>query len=420
MKKIVTIATGTEIMLGQTLDRDFNHMASKLAQFGHPIHRHYVVGDDFEELQKVFIEALDRSDILILSGGLGPTTDDLTRDVVSDVLRRPLSLNAYVLKGLVKKFEMRKLPFPESAKQQALVLEGAQVIPNKYGTAPGMYVEQDDKKIFLLPGPPHELIPMFDGYILPRIKEALDFSETFKFLTLRTFGIRESSVQELMNQAFKNYSDFLKGLGYCSAPAGVDVRIAAKQKDWEKILPFVNKVKEILKPWTYAHDDETLEEIVARLLISKGETLAVAESCTGGLFSERLTRVPGISKVFKLGIVTYSNESKINLLGVSAEDLKHEGAVSGIVASQMAQGILRKGASSIGLSITGIAGPSGGTVEKPVGLVWIGIHSGQGIKTLSHHFIGTREIIQFKASQAALDMLRRVLTGDRIDPEEVV
>jgi nicotinamide-nucleotide amidase len=408
MKKIITIATGTEIMLGLTVDQDFQYMAQELAKIGSPVNRHYVVGDDPEELRNVFSDAVHQADIIILTGGLGPTTDDITRDVVSEALHLPLKLDQEILNDLMNKFKVRGLEFVECNKQQAFVLQGAQIIPNKIGTAPGMHLEYKGKKIFLLPGPPFEFQPMFKRGVIPKIKDLSDL-DSIRFLTFRTFGVRESEVQQLMTTLFHQESSFLNGLGYCSTPEGVDIRVSAKEKDWEFIKPVIHRIEETLKPWIYGKDDQSLHEVTAQLLIEKRKTLSVAESCTGGLLSQRLTRFPGVSEVFKLGMVVYSNTSKVALLNVSEKDLNQWGAVSEGVALQMAQGIRDKGGTDLGLSITGIAGPAGGTAEKPVGLVWIGCYNGKTSQAVSFNFLGTREVIQFKASQAALDILRRFL-----------
>lgn len=405
---MITISTGTELMLGSVTDQDFSFIAKSLAQVGFPVFRHYTVGDDLDELQKVFAEALSLAHIVILSGGLGPTTDDLTRTVVSNVLKRPLKLDPMVLKDIDQKFSKRELHLPKSAEQQALILEDARVIPNLLGTAPGMDIEYQGKTIFLLPGPPFELKPMFERYVLPKIVTMLG-EASYQFLSVRTFGIRESDVQEMMNTVFKDAPEFLNGLGYTSSPQGVDVRVAAKKKDWAGLLSLIHRLEESLKPWTYGINGENLEEIAAGLLMKQKKTLAVAESCTGGLLAYRLTGIAGISEVFKFGAVTYADEAKINLLGVSQKTLAHFGAVSQETALEMAQGVREKVNAEIGLSITGIAGPSGGTREKPVGLVWIGLVDTPKKIVQEYHFLGSRDTIQFKASQAALDMLRRYL-----------
>jgi nicotinamide-nucleotide amidase len=416
---IHTIATGTELMLGLTADQDFQLMAAQLGLSGIPISRHCVVGDDLNELETVFRQALNLADIVIMTGGLGPTTDDLTRDIASKILKRSLCVNEDVLNDITKKFTRRHLELPESAKQQALILDGAVVIPNRVGTAPGMHIEKDKKNIFLLPGPPFEMQSMFEGYVLPFLKSKVGKDHLTHFLELRTFAIRESSVQELMNREFEKEPQFLKSIGYCSAPRGVDVRIFYKEAEFEKTRALYERLKKVLNPWLYAEGLRSLHEITAELLLKENLSLAVAESCTGGLIAHRLTAVPGISKVFKLGVVSYSNDSKTEVLGVPAIDIEKNGAVSEIVALRMAEGVRKKARSNLGISVTGISGPDGGTAEKPVGLIWIGLADEETVFTKSFQFVGTREVIQFKASQAVLDVLRRYLLKKPLEVEEI-
>ncbi len=419
MKKIITISTGTELMLGYVIDQDFGFMAKEFAHLGCPVYRHYTVGDDFKELQKVFAEALSLADIIILSGGLGPTTDDLTREVVSSVLKRPLEMNKGILKDLKHKFHRRGLEVPPSNEKQALVLKGAEVIPNHFGTAPGMYIQEKRKKIFLLPGPPFELNPMFERNVKPVVQAAIK-KDRLRFISFRTFGIRESDVQERMNKIFKDATKFLNGLGYTSSPHGVDVRVVGKKQSWDKLLPLIQRLRNDLKSWIYGLNRELMEEVVAKLLFQKKKTLAIAESCTGGLLAERLTSISGISQVFKLGVISYSNEAKQNILSVRSKTLQKFGAVSRETASEMALGVRAKAKSHLGVSITGIAGPTGGTSEKPVGLVWIGLADGKKTHVQEHHFLGSRDAIQFKASQAALDMVRRSLLGKDTAGKDVI
>ena len=418
MKKIITIATGTEILLGQTVDVDFSLIARGLAREGLFVTRHYVVGDDLVELKKVFLESLAQADVVILTGGLGPTTDDLTREMASDVLSLPLRMNEAVLDDIARKFESRGLEIPECAKLQALVLEGAEVITNGVGTAPGMYLNISKNHIFLLPGPPFEMQPMFEKDVLPRMKNLLE-QKRFCVTTFKTFGIRESSVQEMIKKEFQAESNFLLGIGYCSSPEGVDVRISCSEDVWPSIRSLARRLEGVLEPWIFGKDEETLHEVVANLLMKQKKTLSIAESCTGGLICERLTRIPGISEVFKLGIVAYSNESKMNLLDIRSEDLSSHGAVSEVVALRMAEMIRRQGGTELGLAVTGIAGPGGSSSDKPVGLVWIAIHDGRKEWVRSFRFLGPRNVIQIKSAQASLDLVRRVLVGKRFASEEV-
>ncbi|MBI1883301.1 MAG: competence/damage-inducible protein A [Chlamydiae bacterium] len=408
MKKIVTIATGTELMLGKVQDQDFYLMAGWLSEVGIPLHRHVVVGDDDQDLKSVFSACVRFADIIILTGGLGPTTDDLTREVTSQVLNLPLKSNSKVLKDIQKKFHTRNLPLPKIAKAQALILKGAQVIWNKVGTAPGMFLEYQGKQIFLLPGPPYEMGPMFERDVLPRVKKFFG-KGIFEFCTFKTYGIVESSVQELMNRTFRNDDPFLRSLGYVSAPSGVSVRVAIPQGKKRIFQERLKKIERALQPWLYGENNNSLHEVIANLLIKKNKQFTVAESCTGGLFSQRLTSVSGVSKIFRGGVVSYSNDSKKHFLGVDEKSLKKYGAVSEKVALEMAQGVCKEFKADLGLSITGIAGPEGGSPQKPVGLVWIGLSDGKKTTAKSFHFSGDRDTVRFKATQAAFDCVRRFL-----------
>lgn len=398
--------------MGLTQDQDFPMIARNLAVMGLAVRRHYVVGDDAGELESVLKDALASSDVAIMIGGLGPTTDDLTREVASRATGRALRSRPRILARLIRKFKQRGLDFPPCGAQQALVLEGAEEIANRIGTAPGQFLECNGKWLFLLPGPPYELEPMLKHFVLPRLRRRPGIGRV-KFITLRTFGLGESDVQEMMNGNFRDHPDFLAGIGYCSAPEGVDVRLKVEDGKTGKTRTarLVRRARKILTPWTYGVGEASLARIAAGLLIRNKKTLSVAESCTGGLVCRRLTAIAGISEVFKLGIIPYENRAKSSILGVPLRTLRRRGAVSGETARHMAVAARTRGRTSLGLSVTGIAGPAGSVRGKPVGLVWIGLAAQGMTKTRRYQFTGSREVIQMKASQAALDMLRREFMG---------
>lgn len=389
--RIELINTGSELLLGFTVNTHANYVAGQLAQRGLRLVRQTTVGDDRSEMRAAVTEALSRSDIILITGGLGPTSDDFTRDVVAELLGRKLIPNAAVAETIRERFRRRNRVMPESVLVQALVPEGATVLENPNGTAPGLYLEHAGKKIFLLPGPPRELKPMFEKLDLPR-RERLD-CRVFKVALLP-----ESIVEEKVAPVLKDLPGI--ELGYCARMGEVEVRILGENLDEAE-----RRIRAALGESIFGGASDRLEEVLLKKMT--GKTLAVAESCTGGLIAHRLTNINGSSAVFLAGYVTYSNEAKTRLLGVRAATLKAHGAVSEETCLEMAEGARRHADYSV--AVTGIAGPTGGTPEKPVGLVFIGVATPSGTTVERHVFQFDRETFKQLVSQYALDALRRAV-----------
>ena len=425
--KAEIISIGTEILLGHIVNTNAAYLSERLAESGIDVYYHTTVGDNPARLAQSLKQAVGRSDIVITSGGLGPTVDDITTGTVASLAGRPLVLNRSILKDLKKYFRIRKYKFPPENVRQAYIPEGAKWIANKIGTAPGLTIEYEGRIIICLPGPPRELEPMFERQIIPYIRKMMG-GWTIRSRTIKTTGLAESQVNGMVKDLLNLKPPTTVGI-YAKLKE-VDLKIMAKADDEKTadraIRKVENKIRSRLKDYIFGCDDERLEDAVAKILFKKKLTIAVAESCTGGLVSDRLTDVSGSSKYFLMGIVAYSNLVKIARLGVNEKTLKKYGAVSRQVALEMAKGIRELAGSDIGIGITGIAGPTGGTKSKPVGLVYIALVKmglTQDKRGLTQHsytkeqgltpfvkefrFKGTRSEIKFQASQAALDLIRK-------------
>ena len=403
--RVELINTGSELMLGFTANSHLTYIARQLAGIGLRLDRQVTVADDRAEMRAAMQEALRRSDVLIITGGLGPTSDDFTRDIVAELLGRKLVRDEAVAAHIAERLRQRQIRLPESIYVQALVPAGAQVLPNRHGTAPGLAMDQDGKLILLLPGPPRELKPMFDEYVLPVLRKHFGAQARFDCRTFKAVGLAESMVEAKVAPALADLEDI--ELGYSAKMGEVEVRIIshlpATAEEGEK------RIRAALANHIYGTGDDRLEEIVVKLLAAAHRTIAIAESCTGGMIANRITNVSGSSEVFVNGCVTYSNESKVRLLGVREETLKARGAVSEEVAREMAEGIRTRSGTDFGVSTTGIAGPTGGTPEKPVGLVYIGLATPGRTEVQRHVLAFDRETFKFFVSQYALDTIRREL-----------
>jgi nicotinamide-nucleotide amidase len=421
---IELLNTGSELMLGRVLNTHQQWLCRRLADLGYVVTRQVAVPDTARDIQSAVSEALGRAELVLVTGGLGPTSDDLTRDLIAQLLGKKLRLDEAVLDHIRKRFAARKLPMPKNNEVQALVPEGAVVLSNPNGTAPGLALKIESHTgrdgrppvptspirtawLILLPGPPRELRPMFDTLVVPLLQREFPLDAPFVCRTLRTSGIAESLVQEkIASPLGALVADGLE-IGYCARSGQVDVRLSARGTGGEKIVREAEAiVQEILGVQIYGFDDETMEVVVVRLLTEQKKTLALAESCTGGGLAHRVTNVPGASAVFLGGLVTYSNEMKQGFLGVRAETLAAHGAVSAAVAREMAEGTRRQTGADYVIAITGIAGPGGGTAEKPVGTVFIGLAGAFG--TVVEHRLNSVERETFKEVTAgqALEMLR--------------
>jgi len=413
------VNTGTELMLGRTLNTHQQWLCRELADLGYVVSRQVAIPDTAQAVQLAVREALSRADLVITTGGLGPTSDDLTREAIADLLGKKLHEDPAVLAQIQQYFISRNRAPGPRARVQAMVPEDSIVLANQNGTAPGLAMEVRPNPhrangksswLIMLPGPPRELRPMFKDALLPLLGRVLPTTEPYVCLTLRTTGIGESQVERSVAPALAACLDAGLELGYCAHIGQVDVRLSASGSEADAIVSEAERiVRSEIGPFIYGEKDEDLEATVIRLLTTRKETLTVAESCTGGCLSHRLTNVPGASHVFLSGVVTYSNKSKQRLLGVKGSSIEEHGAVSELVAREMAEGARAKTRATYALSLTGIAGPSGGTEAKPVGTVFIGL--AWGGETLVEHQVYPFDRLTFKqvAAQQAMELLRRVM-----------
>ena len=403
--RVELVNTGSELLLGFTVNTHLGYIARQLASIGLRLDRQVTVADDRTEMRAAVEEALRRSDILIITGGLGPTSDDFTRDIVAELLDRELVRDESVATHIAERIRARRIRLPESIYVQALVPVGAQVLPNRNGTAPGLAIDQENKLVLLLPGPPRELKPMFEEYVLPVVKKHFGAQARFDCRTFKVVGLAESVVEEKVAPVLSDLPDL--ELGYSAKMGEVEVRIISDLKSTADEAE--SRIRTALADNIYGTGDARLEETVVKMLTVVHQTIATAESCTGGAIANRITNVSGSSEVFINGCVTYSNESKTRLLGVSEKTLAQHGAVSEEVAREMAEGIRTLSRTNFGISTTGIAGPTGGTPEKPVGLVYIGFATPERTDVQRHLLAFDRETFKFFVTQYALDVVRREL-----------
>jgi len=410
------IAVGTELLMGQIVNRNAATLARELAGLGIGVYYQTVIGDNEERLAAAFSLALGRADLIIFSGGLGPTKDDITREMVAAVLELPLMLNDFWVEQLQEFFKRAGRPLVESNLRQAMLPCGGRLLPNDRGTAPGIYLEHGQKIIVLLPGPPGELLPMFRQQVIPLLEEKLTAKGELAVLcsrVLRIIGPGESVIAERIKDVLEDQGN--PTIAPLAKGGEVHLRITARagsKEAAEKLL--AEKAADIyglLGDAIYGEGEEGLEFSVARLLWQKKLTIALAESCSGGLLSHRLTNVPGSSAYMLAGLVTYSNAAKTELLGVEPELIASQGAVSAPVAARMAAGARRVGRAHIGVGITGIAGPGGGTKDKPVGLTYIALDAEGYYFCRDYHFWGSRREVKERAGQTALYLLRLYLLG---------
>ncbi len=405
------IAVGSELLLGQIANTNAQYISQRLSSVGVNVYYHTVVGDNKERLLKALEIACKRANIIITTGGLGPTMDDLTKETIAEYLGMELMLHQPSAQAIREYFARRGRVMTENNLKQAMFPREAIVLPNAVGTAPGAVIEKDGKTFIILPGPPFEMQPMFENHVIPYLAQR----ENQKIFSrvLRIYGIGESAVEEMIKDLLEKQTN--PTIAPLAAYGEVTLRLTVKcprsQDPLELIKPVEDEIRRRLGQAVYGIDDDRLETVVARLLKERGLTLAMAESCTGGLISNLLTDVPGISENLLETCVTYSNQAKINRLGVKHETLEAYGAVSPQTAQEMAEGILRTSGADIGLAVTGIAGPGGGTPEKPVGLVYIAIAMDGNVEVKSIYNQGDRKRIKLSTANTALDLLRRKLLG---------
>jgi nicotinamide-nucleotide amidase len=406
------VAVGSEMLTPQRVDTNSLYLTAELNNLGVEVVGKYVIGDHLERLASAVRLAVSRSEIVVLSGGLGPTEDDLTRDAVALALDRKLIYHPEIADALEQRFARLNRKMAEVNKRQAFLIEGAGILPNDRGTAPGQWLEESGAVLMLLPGPPHELKAMFERHCLPRLARLVP-PQVIRTVELRVAGMGESDLDQLIAPVYKKYEN--PATTILAAAGDIQIHLRARCATLAEadalLVEVAGPIELLLGDRIYSRNGESIEAVVGDLLRKNHATVSVAESCTGGMLGERFTQVPGSSEYFVGGFITYSNEMKIELLGVTPEILAEHGAVSKETAEAMAIGARRRTNSTYALSITGVAGPDGGSEAKPIGTTHIGLAGPTGTEVLKRQFIGDRARIRSFASQMALDLLRRRLAG---------
>ncbi len=408
------ISTGTELLLGKTLNTSAFYLTGQLSGLGLEVDYHTTVGDNRERLLAAVRQALGRSEMVFLTGGLGPTADDLTKEVISFVLGLNIDFNKESMDS-IKQFYHHKKSLPPGSLKQAYFPQGSIVLPNDYGTAPGAIVEKDGKYCVILPGPPSEMKPMFEQYALPEVQRIVSHNdERLHVRVLKVFGLGESELEQKLQDLMNQTSPFLTLL---DKHTYMDLRVCVRDGDQEQAQHILSQteviIRERLGDQIFGVDEETHSQIVGNHLRQKGLTLATAESCSGGLLGGRITAEAGSSDYYLGGVVSYANLAKEKMIGVKSESLIQHGAVSQEVAVEMAEGVRKNIGADLGLSTTGIAGPGGGTEEKPVGLVYIALAHPGGVIVEKKQFSGNRESIRNMTVETALNILRLYLIGNK-------
>ncbi|PYK60199.1 MAG: competence/damage-inducible protein A [Verrucomicrobia bacterium] len=406
--RVIVINTGTEILLGDVLNTHLAFIAREIFHFGLRIDEQRAIPDG-DAIESTLADVSSRAEIVFVTGGLGPTSDDITRELVAGYLQLPLLEDAIVRETIRSRLAARRIPTTKRIWRQALVPAGADVLANENGTAPGLYLPANvnpavpSPHLFLLPGPPRELQPMFRNFVAPFLYRITAESKKDAMRAFRIANMGESIIEKKIGDLVLAIPEI--ELGYCARPGEVEVRVigsAVAVAQAEEII------REKLDNAIFSASDETLAAVLVRLLSEREQTLALAESCTGGFLADQVTNVPGASKVFVAGYVTYSNEEKIRTLGVSRESIEKFGAVSEHVATEMAEGLRIRTGATHGIATTGIAGPSGGSEEKPVGTVFVGLSSeNQPTRWEKFFFPSDRETFKQLVAQRAFDLLRR-------------
>ena len=408
---IELINTGSELMLGFVLNTHQQWLCRQMADRGYLVTRQVAISDSGPAIKQAVAESIERAELVITTGGLGPTSDDITRDLIADLLGKKLFEDPAIVAQIEKFFTARKRPMPMSTRVQAMVPEGATVLMNAHGTAPGLAMPTPKGWLIMLPGPPRELRPMFTNQVVPFLEKVFPKPPAFICKVLKTTGVGESAVEERIAPMLTALVGQGLEIGYCARVGEVDVRLTATGDNAIAIVGEAEKiVRREMGSFVFGVEGDPLDGVVVRMLTESGRTLALAESCTGGFIANRITNIPGASAVFLAGFVTYSNDAKQKFLGVKPETLEAHGAVSEATAREMAEGARTRTGADFSLSITGIAGPGGGTPEKPVGTVFIALARNNG-PTLVKNFRNAydRETFKFTTSQQALDLVRREL-----------
>lgn len=404
------IAIGSELLTPQRTDTNSLWLTEKLNSIGIDVRLKTIVGDDEARLEEAIRDAVKRSDVILTTGGLGPTEDDITRRVAARGVGRDLVYHDELEADLRERFRRWGREMPEINKRQAYVIEGSTVLPNPNGSAVGMLLAFEGKFLAVLPGPPREMRPMFEAYVLPKLAENSGDLLT-RTRVMRISGLGESAVDEAIAPIYTSYENVQTSILFSRVE--IELHLTARSRSAEEaeetLSELAEKISASLGPAVFATNGETMEEVIGTMLTERGQTISVAESCTGGLIGMRLTEVPGSSRYFIEGAITYSNEAKMRTLGVPEQTLIDHGAVSSETAEAMAEGMRRRAGTDHAISVTGIAGPDGGSEEKPVGTVFIGYANRDRCRSVKLLLPGDRELVRWRSSQAALDYFRRQL-----------
>ena len=406
--RIELITIGDELLLGQIVNTNIAFIGSKIAEQGLRVAAQMSVPDEEEALEAAIRQALDRSDVVITTGGLGPTVDDTTKSVFCGIFGKELSENKMILDDLLTRYGQ---DCSEAVRSQATVPEDTEIIMNSVGTAPGFIFSDGKKLAIVLPGPPRELAPMLEEVVLPKLSQISHIGGFYLQKTLRTISVGESDVDQRMRRLIQQVESVSYGL--MARPYQVDIRLSCIAESKECAREFISEAEGLVRGEfgnsIFGEAKQKLEEVVGKMLRENRLTIALAESCTGGLISSRITDISGSSDYLRGTMVVYSNDWKQNLLDVPAKVLEEHGAVSEETARAMAEGVRKKGQSDLGLAVTGIAGPTGGSDQKPVGLVYIALSDSRKTTCKKFNFPGDREVVKFRSSQVALNMVRRYI-----------
>jgi nicotinamide-nucleotide amidase len=404
------IATGSELLSGGVVDTNSVFLAEELLEIGIETAFKTIVGDSDKDMEDAVRTARDRVDVILVTGGIGPTEDDITRKAMARVLKKRLVLSDDALKAVKAVFSAKGKTYPGANDRQALIPAGARLLMNPVGVAPGFLLIEDEKFVAVLPGVPAEMQAMFRENLRPALEEHFGGKAVIRRKVLHTCGLSESKVNELIQDILKQKRP---AVGLTARDTGVDIRIVAHEGSGVRSRSTVERteaeIRKKLGDAVYGIDGQEMEEVVGALLLQRKMTLSVAESCTGGMIGARITNIAGSSAYFERGVVTYSNAAKVELLGVPADLIERHGAVSREVAKAMAQGMRERAKTDMGLAVTGIAGPAGGTPEKPAGLVYIALATADGVAVNENRFLGARDHVRQRSAQMALDMVRRYL-----------
>lgn len=412
--RIEVVNTGTELLLGKVVNTHAGYFGEELFKLGLRIQRQTTIPDG-DDIRTVLEEAFPRCDVILVTGGLGPTSDDITREVVAGMLGRELHLDAGIRDSIHEMFRSRGLRASQSNDRQAMVPEGAEVLNNPNGTAPGLYVPADHRRetphLFLMPGPPRELKPMFENLVFPKLSNLRGETVAEAWHNLRIYGVGESALASVLEPKFAEINNL--ELGYCARLGEVDLRLIGKE---DAVREAAEIARAEFGDKIVTESEDSIAKVVQDLLVKRGETVSTAESCTGGFIASTLTDESGSSAILSRGYVTYANEAKTEILGVSPEVLTKYGAVSDEVVRAMAEGCLRVSGADHAIAVSGVAGPTGGTEEKPVGTVHVAIASKNG-ETFAKRYFHPSDRVSFKrrVTRLALDLLRRRLCGFSLD-----